>query len=56
MYIYIYIYIYNIYIYIKHSHFTETKICVKLDPKHANTAHSYHLKSDTIYSQWNYLS
>ena len=27
-------------------------IYVKLDPKDANTADSYHLKSDTIYSQW----
>ena len=47
--------IYEFYL-IKHSHFTETKIYVKLDPKNANTAHSYHLKSDTIYSIWNYLS
>ena len=41
---------------IKPSHFTETKIYVKLDPKAADTEHSYHLNSGTIYSQWNYLS
>ena len=29
-------------------------IFVKLDPEAANTAHSYHLKSGAIYSQWNY--
>ena len=33
---------------IKPSHLTETKIYVKLDPKAANTAHSYHLMSGTI--------
>ena len=33
---------------IKPSHFTETKIYVKLDPKAVNTAHSYNLKSGTI--------
>ena len=38
---------------IKPSHFTETKIYVKLDPKTRNTACSYHLKSDTFYSKWN---
>ena len=31
----------------KLSHFTEAKIYVKLDPKAANTARSYHLKSLT---------
>ena len=35
---------------IKPSHFTETKVYVKLDPYAANTAHTY------IYSKWNYLS
>ena len=38
---------------IKPSHCTETKICVKLDSKTANTACSYHLKSGTTYSKWN---
>ena len=32
----------------KPSHFTETKIYVKLDLKAANNAHSYHLKPGTI--------
>ena len=38
------------------SHFIETKIYVKLDPTTANTVYSYHLKSGTSCSQWNYLS
>ena len=33
---------------IKPSHFTKTKIYVKLDPKAANNAQSYYLKSGTI--------
>ena len=41
---------------IKLSHFTETKIYVKIDHKAANTAHSHHLKSGTIYTQRNNLS
>ena len=41
---------------IKPSSFNETKIYVKLEPKAANTAHSYYLKSGTIYSQQNFLS
>ena len=39
---------------IKPSDITENKIYVKVDLKAANTAHPYHLKSGTIYSQWNY--
>ena len=35
------------------SHFAETKIYVKFDPKAANAACSYHLKSGTIYSKRN---
>ena len=33
---------------IKPSHSTETMIYVKLDPKAANTARPYYLKSSTI--------
>ena len=40
----------------KPSYFTETNTYVKPDPKAENTADCYHLKSGTIYSQWNYLS
>ena len=36
---------------IEPSHFTETNIYVRLDPEAANTTHSYHLKSATIYPQ-----
>ena len=49
------IFIYEFYS-IKPSHFTSTKIYIKLDLKEANTAHSDRLKSGTIYSQWNCLS
>ena len=38
------------------SYFSETKIYAKLERKAANTAHSYYLKSGTIYSQQNFLS
>ena len=38
---------------IKPSHFTETKIYFKIDPKAANTARSDHPKSGYIYSKWN---
>ena len=40
----------------KPSHFTGAKTYVKLDPKDANTAHSYQLNSGTIHPQWNNLS
>ena len=38
---------------LKPSHFTKSKIYVKLDPKAANTGCFYYLKSGTIYSKWN---
>ena len=41
---------------IKPSHFTGTKIYVKLDSKVAKTLQSYHLKTGAIYWKWNYLS
>ena len=41
---------------IKPFYFTENLIYVKLDPEAANTGDSYHLKSGSIYSQWDYLA
>ena len=49
------IFIYEFYS-VKPSHFTETKIYVKLEPINANLAHSSYLPSAIIFSQWNYLS